>query len=398
MNQILDFGVGGGNEGNNNKKEKKASKKEKNNYNNGGIQDFGGGSVGGGNRSISDKVIKVFAVLMVILAIALIISGVTSIMHNDDTSKENQAAANTPVQTVKADIDAVLNEISGKVKITVESPVVIDNIKYSWDGGHENVVSGEEQTTCTVDVLAPNGEHTLFIIVTDIQKNVTKDEFTFDSATGIDTEKPEIKLTITEGTEGENKKLEVKTTDDTSIAYVTYSWNEGETVTMTPENEGMQEFEFVIDIPRGKNTIVVTAVDGSDSSNARVESKVIEAKTKPTIEYGFLDNEGSVLKIMCKHESGIKKIYYTLNGQPYQWELPEGSEAPTYLEFEQQSVQGHNEMTIKVTSVDDTYEEFNPIWDYGVPAEQNNENTNTTAGTEQQQTSNTLPTTDNTVQ
>jgi len=398
MNQILDFGAGGGNEGNNNRKEKKVSKKERNEYNSGGIKEFGGGATGGSTRTLSDKIIKVFAILMVILAIALIISGVTSIMHNDDTSKENKAAANTPVQTVEADIMAELNEISGKVKITVDSPVIIDNIKYSWDGGHESVVSGEKQTTSEINVLAPNGEHVLYVIVTDEQKNVTKKDFTFDSATGIDTEKPEIELTVTEGATGENKKLEVKATDDTSIAYVTYSWNEGETITMTPESEGMQEYEFVIDIPRGKNTIVVTAVDGSDSSNARVESKVIEAKTNPTIEYGFLDNEGSVLKIMCSHENGIKKIYYTLNGQPYQWELEEGSDAPKYLEFEQQSVQGHNEMTIKVTSVDDTVAEFNPNWNYGTVAEPTgNENTNSTGAGEQQDT-NTVSATDNTVQ
>lgn len=370
MNQILDFGVGGGNEGNNNRKEKKTSKKERKEYSKdgfGGIKEFGGGSAGG-TKSISDKVIKVFALLMVILAIALIISGVTSLMGNDEKAKENKNAASTTTQKIEADIIAELNEISGKVKITVDSPITIDNVKYSWDHEHDNVVSGEKQTTCEIEVLAPNGEHTLYVIVTDEQKNETKKEFTFNSATGIDTEKPEIKLTITEGAEGENKKLEVKATDDTSIAYVTYSWNEGETITMTPENAGTQEYEFVIDIPRGKNTIVVTAVDGSDSSNARVESKVIEAKTNPEITYGFLDNEGSALKIMCSHESGIKKIYYTLNGQPYQWELEEGSEAPKYLEFEQQSVQGHNEIVVKVTSVDDTTADFTQAWDYGVTA------------------------------
>ena len=382
MNQILDFGVGGGNEGNNNKKEKKAAKKKEKEYNsggfNGGINDFSGGKSSGGTKSISDKVIKVFVLLMILIAIALIVSGAMSIFSNNDKVEESKTE--TPVATVvEAEISAKLNEISGKVTITVESTVPIDTMRYSWDKDPDKVVAGGKQMSLEQEVIAPSGEHVLHIKVTDEKNNSTTKDFTFDSATGIDTEQPVIELSFTGGTDGTNKKLQVKVTDDTSIAYVTYAWNEGETVTMTPENEGTQEYTFEVDIPRGKNTIVVTAVDGSDSSNATVAPKVIEALTNPEISYGFLDNEGSVLKIMCSHENGIKKIYYTLNGQPYQWEAGEGEETPKYLEFTQASVVGHNEMTIKVTSVDDTEADFNPVWDYNPTTTEQSagENTNT---------------------
>ena len=100
------------------------------------------------------------------------------------------------------------------------------------------------------------------------------------------------------------------------------------------------------------------------------EPIVFEGVTKPEINYGFLDSVGSVLQIMCSHENGIKSIYYTLNGQPYQWQVGEGEEAPKELTFQQESVPGHNEMTIKVTSVDDTVAEFNPAWDYAAPNEE----------------------------
>ena len=372
MNQILDFGAGGGNDNNNyNRKEKKPEKKEKekveyNNYDNNVSFSGGGDSRFGGKTKekmpMSDKVVKVFAILMVILAIALIASGATSILKNkkDTTAKQNANKQTAPA--VQAEINAELDEIEGKVTITVESPVAIAKMIYSWDQDHDNVVSGKKQTSLEEKIIAQSGEHVLHIQVTDEQDNKTTKDFTFNCATGIDTSKPEITLTITE-----DKKLLVNATDDTSIAYVTYTWNEGETITMTPETEGLKEFEFEVDIPKGKNTIVVIAVDGSESGNARSTSKVLDGVTKPEINYGFLDSEGAVLKIMCSHENGIQKIYYTLNGQPYQWEVAEGEEAPKYLEFTQESVPGKNEMTIKVTSVDETEAEFNPLWEYNAP-------------------------------
>ena len=371
MNQILDFDVGGGNDNNNyNRKEKKPDKKKKEKYNNySNSESFGGNSTV--KTPISDKIVKAFALLMMVLAIALIASGVTSIMKNKKYSDEANSANIKNTEQVQAEILAELNEITGKVTLTVNSPVTISKMIYSWDQDHDNVVSGEKQTSMEEQIVAPAGEHVLHIQVTDEQNNKTSKEFTFDSAIGMDTTKPEITLTITE-----DKKLLVTATDDTSIAYVTYTWNEEETVTMEPETEDAQEFEFELDIPKGKNTIVVIAVDGSESGNARSTSKVLEGVTKPEINYGFLDSEGAVLQIMCSHENGIKSIYYTLNGQPYQWVLGEGEEAPKELTFQQESVPGYNEMTITVTSVDDTIAEFNPAWEYGIATttEENTEN------------------------
>ena len=378
MNQILDFGAGGNNDNNNdyNKKEKKSAKKkenfEYNNYNNyanngenfGGNNDFGSGKKVKNKTPMSDKVVKVFALLMIVLAIGLIASGVLSIMKNKKDTEESETNIPTAPQ-VQANIDAELDEITGKVKIMVDSPVTISKIIYSWDQDHDNVVSGEKQTSIEEEIIAPYGEHVLHVQVTDEQNNKTTRDFTFDSAMGMDTTQPEITLTITE-----DKKLLITATDDTSIAYVTYTWNNEETQTREAEEEGMQKLEFTEEIPKGKNTIVVVAVDGSESSNARTVSKVFEGVTKPEINYGFLDSVGSVLQIMCSHENGIKSIYYTLNGQPYQWQVGEGEEAPKELTFQQESVPGHNEMTIKVTSVDDTVAEFNPAWDYAAPNEE----------------------------
>lgn len=362
MNQILDYDVSG-NKDNNKKNSFNNNFDGNNNYNNNG----------GGKSSVSDKVVKVFAFLMILLAIALIFSGVTSILKNknETTSKKITSNKNSNNTTTDTEILAELDEETGKIKITVNSPVIISKMLYSWDQGHDNVVSGEKQKTLEEEIIAQSGEHVLYVQVIDEQNNKTTKDFTFNSDTGIDTTQPEIVLSITE-----DKKLLVTATDDTSIAYVTYTWNNEENVKMTPETEGLKKYEFELDIPKGKNTIVVFAIDGSESANAQSVTKTLEGVTKPEINYGFLDSTGAVLQITCLHENGIQKIYYTLNGQPFQWENPEGEEAPKELSFQQESVPGHNEMTITVTSVDGTIAEFNPVWEYGSTQEELNETDN----------------------
>ena len=359
MNQILDFGDGGNNDNNGGKNRKVAKSNNVFNENNMNNMNSGNNFNKGakGPSTVSDKVVKVFAILMVVLAVALIVSGATSMLKNKKDANNANANANNNSQ-VQAEILAELNEEEGTVKLTINSSVAISKTIYSWDQGHDNVLAGERQTNMEEDIIVPYGEHVLHVQVTDEQNNKTTKDFTFNSATGIDTVKPEITLTVTE-----EKKLLITSKDDTSIAYVTYTWNEEEPIKMIPEVEGLREYEFEIEIPRGKNTIVVIAVDGSDVANATTTSKVLEGVTKPVINY-VLEEPGDKLQIICSHENGIQSIYYTLNGQPYQWQVGEGEEAPKELSFIQQAVEGHNEMTIKVTSVDGTVAEFNPAWDY----------------------------------
>lgn len=359
MNQILDYGTGGNND--NNEKDKKFAKKnnsfrEENNYEN---NNFSGNEK---KSSVSDKIVKVFAFLMIILAIALIVSGVTSLLKNKKDVTAKEKTPTTTQEVVEANISAEMEEETGNVTIIVENEIAISKVIYSWDTGHdEQVEAGEQKKTLEINTSVPYGEHVLHVKVIDEEKNETTKEFTFTSETGKDTTKPEITLSLTE-----DNKLLVTATDDTSIAYVTYTWNEDDTVTMTPDEEGLQEYEFELDIPMGKNTIVVFAVDGSETANAKTATKVLNGVTKPVIN-ASLDATGAYVEVVCSHEKGIKSIYYTLNGTAYQWEVPEGETAPFDLKFTQQSAIGPNEMRITVTSVDDITAEFNPVWEYGGP-------------------------------
>ncbi len=329
MNQILEFGTD-----NNNKN--KAPK----------------GGRGSGSIS-SDKIIKFFAIFLMILAIALIGSGAYSLLKNKKDSNPSTSSAN-PV--VKASITAEKDEENGIVIISVASQTPIDKLIYNWDQEAESLIDGKNLTNIEEKIDLSEGIHTLNVKVIDTNKNQTIEQFEFESETGVDTVAPEIMLEITE-----NKTLLITATDNTQLEYITYMWNEGEQVTVQSDEENKKQIQIELDIPIGKNTITVIAVDSSNKTKSA--SKTLEGVTKPVINYGWPNGDASTLEIITTHENGIKSIYYTLNGNPAQYETPEG-ETQTSLSFTINSFEGYNELELTITSVDDTVTEFNRNWEY----------------------------------
>ena len=365
MNQILDYGAGNNDN----------SGKSKKNSNFSGGGNFGGGNNnkynnGGGNKSpMSDKVVKVFAVIMIVLAIALIASGAMSLLKNKKDVTETKAKSEATQTPVQAEILAELNDITGKIKITINSQVPISKVIYVWDQGSDHVESGEKKTTFEKEIFAQYGQHVLHIQVTDEKNNKTIKDFEFDSVTGIDTIQPEIKLEVTP-----EKTLRITATDDTAIAYVTYTWTNEETgestetVTMTPEEENSQEYSFDIEIPDGKNSIAVFAIDGGDPANVTSTTKVLEGVRLPEVVPTFIDGTKKI-QFTFTHEKGIKEIYIEFNGQAYEWK----DEPQTELQFAFDSIPGHNEMYMVITSVDDTVKEWRPTWENPVEEDQGGE-------------------------
>lgn len=383
MNQILDFGAdGSGNNfndnnfnngfnndfNNNNKKQKpekvkepkvkepkikepkiKEPKEKKESSSMGGKLKLDG----------SDKVVRVFAILLIALAAFLIFSGVTSLKDNKKTEKESSK----PVETksdLEATITAVLNEETGKIVITAESKSPISELRCYWDDQTEKTFAGERQTNMTAEVDIIAGEHTLTVQLKDVEDKTKTESFQFASETGIDTERPDITL------ESEGNMLIITATDETSLASLTYMWDEGEQVVVQADENNPRKIEVSVEIPKGTHTISVIAVDENEIPNVKTATRTFEGHMKPVIEYLFPNGDESVLQVTVSHEDGIKMIYYTLNGQPFQYEVPEG-EVQTSLTFTQESVVGENSLNLIVTSVDDVQETWNPVWTYYPP-------------------------------
>ena len=324
----------------------------------------------------SDKVVRVFAILLIALAAFLIFSGVSSLRDNKKTEKESSKTVETK-SDLKATISAVPNEETGKVIITVESESQISELRYYWDDQTEKTVAGERQTNMTVEVDIISGEHTLTVQVKDVNEKTKVESFPFASDTGVDTTKPDITL------ESEGNMLVITATDDTALASLTYMWDEEDQIVVQADESNPRKIEVSVEIPKGNHTITVMAVDASELSNVKSATRTFEGHMKPVIEYCFPNGDESLLQVTVSHEDGIKMIYYTLNGQPFQYEVPE-NEVQTRLTFTQPSVVGENSLNLIVTSVDDVQETWDPVWTYYPPETNDN-----TAGTENGENGNT---------
>lgn len=354
MNQILEFGT---------EKRGKAPKGHK-----------GGGSA-------SDKIVRVFAIILMIFAIGLIGSGVYSLLKNkDDSSNDVNVAETTPVN---ATINAVMDEANGTVILTVESEIAINKVEYNWNTNTGMTIDGQNQTTLEKTIELPSGDNTLNVKVTDTQGNVTSQSFDFESESGDDIISPNITLEVTE-----DKNLLITATDETEMYFLTYRWNDDEetTVYVDEDSDDKKTISVEIEIPEGTNTITVVAVDASSKYNTRTETKTLTGVKKPEITYE-VSADGSEITFYCTHSSGIKEIYYTLNDQPYAVTYNEETGYPTEASFSQKWDEGYNLISLRVTSVDDTVGTFEGEYNYGNTSDSGN-----TSGEDSENTDNTTNT------
>ena len=329
---------------------------------------------GGGNKNTSDKIVKVFAVILLLFAIFLIISGATSFLKNKETEDET---ANKPAQEYIATIEALVDEENEEVNIIVDNEIEISKIVYNWNSNPERTIQGDGTNHIEKKIDLSAGNSTLNIKVIDIKGNETKESFTFNSESGKDIVSPKITL----GYQG--NKLIITAEDENELAFITYKWNDEPAIEVRVEDDAEDKTILVeeVDILMGENTITIIAVDAAN--NTKTETKALTGVTKPEIIVNLIGT-GDTLEITCKHEKGIKEIYYTLNDRPYQYQTPEG-ENYTEITFTQALDEGYNRIKLKVTSVDDIPAEFDGECDYypnGTPEEtdtsSDTESTNTT--------------------
>lgn len=324
---------------------------EYSNINSGGNKKYSGG-----NRNSSDKIVKVFAIILFIFAVFLIVSGIMSFMKNRDTSEGTANSGAT--KTNQATIEAIPDEENEQVLIIVDHNIEISKIVYKWNSQKEHTISGDGQNHLEKPIDLPSGTSTLNIKVFDKNGGETSKSFTFETAVGTDIISPEITL----GYQG--NKLIITATDETELSFITYKWNDEQEITVEMDEDAEDKTTIVeeVDILMGENVISIVAVDASN--NTKTESQEITGVTKPEIIVNLIgEGNGDTLQITCKHEEGVKEIYYTLNDRPYQWVAPEGENYPE-VSFTQPLDEGYNRIKLKVTSVDDIPAEFDGECDY----------------------------------
>lgn len=287
-------------------------------------------SSGGGKTSSSDKVVRVFAVLMFIFGLFLLGNAGYSLYK--DKQKEN-VIADAPV---KAEITVEKGETAATIKIRHDK--AIETVIHSWDNDKETTEKGNGESTMEITVPLAAGEHTLNIKVIDIDGVSTTHEEIIKSITGVDKVYPVITLEVTN-----EKKVRVIATDETELSYVTYRWNDNqeEKIEVTDDPK---KIEFDIDINKGTHDLTVSAVD--KNNNTTTEIKSFAGVTKPVVTITVSADKKSI-DVYTSHENGIDQIKLNINGQDYDVGVPE--DKPKEISFNVGLPSGNN--TVKVTAI-----------------------------------------------
>ena len=297
-----------------------------------------GDNRGRGGNNPTDKLAKVYAILLIIFAICLMGIGAYNIIQNKSDEKPGEVA-----QT-KANITTNIEGTT--LTISVSHDKNLNKLIYNWNTTSEKNIAIETGKTFKTTIEIPSGENTLNIQVID--ENGVKTEYSepITSDEGVDIIKPTIKYEITE-----DKKIKITAKDETEIDFITYRWNDEEEKKIEAEDG---EFQIVeeIEIKKGENNLTIVAVDKSNNTDSF--QQVFTGLMQPNIQV-VLSEDKSKLVVTCTHENGISKIEYTLNEKPFAAELQDN---PKEVQFEQPLDEGNNTIILTVTSIDGTSTTF----------------------------------------
>jgi len=245
------------------------------------------------------KIIKVFAIMLIIIGIGMIAKSVYALSTNTSKQKDN--------------VEVLTDKMGKEVTITVNTNYPIKQFSYKWNSGEESTVQGDGTVSISKTIDIPNGNNVLKITVTDYYGNKTDymKQYIYEST---DTEKPTIEIAKV------GNKLKITATDNNKMKYLTYAWNDGEEQRIDAANDGDKEISTEIDVDKGENKLYVTAVDGEDNRQTRTET--IKAALKPTFT---IETEGNNVIIDAKDEVGVKKISITIDGQEYSQEVDDST-------------------------------------------------------------------------
>ena len=302
------------------------------------ILEYSSNKNSGGSSSGSDKIVRIFAIILIIFGLCFIgIGGYGFIKKNKSALTAN---TNEPTQ---AKITIEENDTTAIIRVSHDK--AIEKIIYSWDNDKETTDKVNGSSEREIEVQLPAGQHTLNVKVVDVDGVETSYKKTITSENGTDIVNPVIEISVTE-----EKKIKITATDETEIAYVTYKWNDEEEERVDVSEDDKKKIEFEIDILKGNNDLTVVAVDANNRTTT--ESKAFAGVTKPEVKITVSADKKSV-NIICTHENGLEEIKFNVNGTDIPVTLPEGN--PKDANFDYNNLPEGN-VTVKVTakSIDGT--------------------------------------------
>ena len=289
------------------------------------------------------KIVLFFAITIIIFGLILIGQGAYAI-YNKLKEKEEKPTSN-------AETNIQLQQLeNGEIQISVESKVGISELIYSWNNDSAQTISENGKTVVQELIDAKSGENDLTVKKIDLNgKQITKHKKFISEVSG-----PSIDLSVV----GDNIKISVDST--TNISYVTYKWNseEEQKIDMVTY-EDKTKLEKEIQIPKGSNTLKVTAVDVNNNSSEK--SQEIKGVTKPKSAPVI---QGKYIYFEVTADEDIKQVEFTFNGAPYiiKEETIKVSGQTRKVTYRLKLQKGMNYLEIKTTTVSGITGE--DVWKY----------------------------------
>ena len=193
-------------------------------------------------------------------------------------------------------------QIGKEVIITVNTTNPIKEFRYSWKGESPAVVQGTGTDEFQKTIEIPMGNNILDMTVIDCYGSKTEfqKQYIFESD---DVTKPNIELAST------GKEILITATDDKTMEYLTYQWNDDEETRVEAE-ENSNKIEQKIEVAHGKNKLKIMAYDST--GNRQVKEETIIGDDKPELNISIQDNK---VVVKANDDEGIKKIAITIDGE-----------------------------------------------------------------------------------
>lgn len=282
-------------------------------------------------------IVRFFAIILIIFAIVMLGIGAYTKLQNDEVVEKQE----TQKQQEKAVIELIPDEENSNLHIKITHTKNIERVIYMWNNDREKTLKSQGGSTFEDNVNLPIGENSFTIKVIDAEGNETIEEKVFTSSTGVDITSPQLSL-VPEG-----NKLIITAVDERELDKITYKWSADEEFTeIAVEEEGQKELVHEVEIQRGKNDIIVTAVD--KVGNVSTDKRTYQGVTLPEVTI-IVSPDGKLATVRVTHEVGIQSINIVLNGESFDVsDLEDGTQTDVSVEFE---IDSAIENVIKVTAV-----------------------------------------------
>ncbi len=241
------------------------------------------------------SIVRFFAIVLIIFGLFFIGQG-SYAMYKDSLANTSKDMPTVRVSRINDTVIVEVNSINNMTKL-----------KYSWNASEETSIP-EEGTYAQEEILLPNENSILNLTIEEDTGRALKYKKVF-ILDGLDLVKPQIDIDIANAMQG---SIKVSATDDVEMAYITYKVNGGEEKRIDKSDLENKTINHVIQLPKGENNIVVTAVDKAGNKETKEKKVIITGKS--TIK---LQLENGRLVVIAEDPDGVKDIEINLNGVTY---------------------------------------------------------------------------------